>query len=95
MIIENCRPIVHVSRLICIGRESTGEKIAVVVGNNRGHECIALIFPNDLLGGFRRFQRGLFNTSRIVFDNSSFSSGAGRARRWQQLVYRLLEEAGR
>lgn len=95
MIIANCGQVVHVSRLIRIGKECNGDKVSVVVGDNRGHECRAMILPNDLLGGFRRFQRALFYSSRIVFDNPAFSSGPGRARRWKQLVFRLLGEAGR
>lgn len=95
MIIANCGQVVHVSRLIRIGRETAGEKISVVVADNQGCEQIALIYPNELLGSFPRFQRGLLRASGVYFDHPAFSSGPGRARRWHKLVYRLLKEAGK
>jgi hypothetical protein len=98
MIISTSVPIVHASRacrLVRIGRETGGAKISVLIGDNRGGEQTVFLFPGQVLSGYVRFQRGVLRASGIHFDNQTFSTGPGRARRWQKLVYRLLQEGGR
>lgn len=57
------------------------ETLSVTVADQFGHQLTAHLLPNDVLGGFPRFQRALLRDAGIRFVNAAFERAPGKRKR--------------
>jgi hypothetical protein len=92
-ILQEPTRLVNAGTIIGLDRDSTGDKLTVIIGDGERQQAVA-IFPGAILAGYAKFQRAILHAAGIYFCDRRFEGQAGR-RRWKRAVAKLLRGATR